>query len=44
MWLNEQTRIAQVANINQFPGADSFTSPPKNAGDKHLFIFEGRAK
>ena len=29
MWLNEETRIAQVANINQLPVTDGFTSPPK---------------
>ena len=29
MWLNEEARIAQVANINQLPGTNSFTSPPK---------------
>ena len=31
MWLNEETRIAQVANINQLPGTDGFTPPPKDA-------------
>ena len=31
MWLNEETRIAQVANINQLPGTDGFTSPLKDA-------------
>ena len=31
MWPNEETRIAQVANINQLPRADGFTSPPKDA-------------
>ena len=31
MWLNEETRIAQVANINQLPGTNSFTSSPKDA-------------
>ena len=31
MWLNEEARIAQVANINQLPGTDGFTSPPKDA-------------
>ena len=31
MWLNEETRIAEVANINQLPGTDGFTSPPKDA-------------
>ena len=30
MWFNEETRIAQVANINQLPGTDGFTSPPKD--------------
>ena len=29
MWLNEEDRISQVANINQLPGTDGFTSPPK---------------
>ena len=28
---NEEAGIAQVANINQLPGTDSFTSPPKDA-------------
>ena len=31
MWLNEEARIAQVANINQLPGTNGFTSPPKDA-------------
>ena len=31
MWLNEEARIAQVANINQLPGTHGFTSPPKDA-------------
>ena len=31
MWLNEETRIAQVANINQLPRTDGFTSPQKDA-------------
>ena len=31
MWLNEEARIAQVANINKLPGTDGFTSPPKDA-------------
>ena len=31
MWLNEEIRISQVANINQVPGTDGFTSPPKDA-------------
>ena len=31
MWLNKETRIAQVANINQLPGSNGFTSPPKDA-------------
>ena len=31
MWLNEETRIAQVANINQLPVTNGFTSPPKDA-------------
>lgn len=32
MWLNEEARIAYivVANINQVPGTDGFTSLPKN--------------
>ena len=30
MWLNEETRIAQVAN--QLPKTDGFTSPSKDAG------------
>ena len=30
MWLNEEARIAQVTNINQLPGTNSFTSPPKD--------------
>ena len=29
MWLNEEARIAQVANINQLPGTNGFTSPLK---------------
>ena len=28
---NEEAGIAQVANINQLPGTDGFTSPPKDA-------------
>ena len=31
MWLNEEARIAQVANINQLPGTNGFTSSPKDA-------------
>ena len=31
MWLNEEARIAQVANINQLPGTNGFTSPPKDS-------------
>ena len=31
IWLNEEARIAQVANINQLPGTNGFTSPPKDA-------------
>ena len=31
MWLNEETRIAQVANVNQLPGTDRFTSPINTA-------------
>ena len=27
----EEAGIAQIANINQLSGADSFTSPPKDA-------------
>ena len=30
MWLNEEARIAQVANINQLPVTNGFTSPPKD--------------
>ena len=41
MWLNENSK---VANINQLPGTDGFTSPPKDGGDEHLLIFEGRAE
>ena len=26
MWLNEEAGIAQVANINQLPGTNGFTS------------------
>ena len=29
MWLNEETKIAHVTNINQLP--NGFTSPPKDA-------------
>ena len=29
MWFNEETRIAQVANINQLP-RNGFTSPSKD--------------
>ena len=31
MWLKEETRIAQGANINLLPGTDGFTSPLKDA-------------
>ena len=31
MWLKEEARIAQVANINQLPKTNGFTSPPKDA-------------
>ena len=31
MLFNEESRIAQVANINQLPGTNGFTSSPKDA-------------
>ena len=31
MWLNEEARNTKVANINQLPGTDGFTSPRKDA-------------
>ena len=32
----------KVANINQLPRTDGFTSPPKDMVIKHLLIFEDR--
>ena len=42
MWLNEETRIAQVANINQLLGTNGFTSPLKGGAviNKHLLILK----
>ena len=31
MWLNKESRIAEVANINQLYATDRFTSPKKKA-------------
>ena len=41
MWLNEEARIA---NINQLPETDGFTSPPEGWDDEHLLILEIRAE
>ena len=38
MWSKEETRIAQVANINQHPGTNGFTSPPKDAAMNTSFL------
>ena len=40
MWLSEETRIAQVANINQLPWTDSFTSLPKDAVINNSFFLK----
>ena len=38
MWSKEETRIAQVANINQHPETNGFTSPLKDAAMNTSFL------
>ena len=37
---NKEVGIAQRLILTSFPGTDSFTSPPKEGGEKHLIIIE----